>query len=146
MKKTLSLLSIMTMFVFSTAFSQSVVGLWKTIDDETGKPKSIVKLEIRDGKVYGNIIKLFRAPDEEQDPDCDECPGKLKGKKIIGMQIVNGLEKDDNEWEADDGIIDPKSGKIYDCKIWVDKDEPNKLNVRGYISFFYRTQTWIREK
>ncbi len=124
--------------------TKDATGTWKTIDDETGKPKSIVKLYKQDGKLYGKIIKLFREPGEEQDPICDLCEGANHNKKIIGMVIVNGLEYDDGEWEGDDGILDPKNGKLYDCKIWVDEDDDDILNVRGYIGFFFRTQTWHR--
>ena len=126
--------------------NKDVTGIWKTIDDETGKPKSLVELTIKDGKLYGKIIKLFRGPNEEQNPMCTECEGAKHGKPIIGMQIVNGLELDDGEWEGDDGILDPKNGKVYDCKIWLDEDNPDILNVRGYIGWKFRTQTWHRVK
>ena len=39
----------------------------------------------------------------------------------------------------------PKNGRIYDCKMWFDEDEPNVLKVRGYWGFLYRTQEWIRQ-
>jgi uncharacterized protein (DUF2147 family) len=123
--------------------AQSVLGTWKTIDDETGKAKSIVEIFEVDGKVHGKITQLFRAPNEEQDPTCKECEGDRANKKIIGMEIIRGLEKDDDIY--DDGtILDPEDGKVYDCKIWVDDETPNKLNVRGYIAFFFRTQTWVK--
>lgn len=137
------------MMIFASAMiptNTDVTGSWKTIDDETGKAKSIVKLYKKDGKLYGKITKLFRAADEEQNPLCDECEGTLHNKPILGMQIINGLELDDDEWEGDDGILDPKNGKLYDCKIWVDEDDSDVLNVRGYIGFIYRTQTWHRIK
>ena len=141
------LAGIISMMLFVSApSSKSVVGQWKTIDDETNKAKSIVKLYISNGKLYGKILKLYKKPSEDQDPKCTECTGKLHNKKIIGMQIVNGLVKDDDEWEGDDGILDPNNGKLYDCKIWVDEDDPNILNVRGYIGFIYRTQEWHRMK
>ena len=126
--------------------AQSIVGTWKTIDDETGKARSEVKIFVKDGKAYGQVIKLFRDKDEEQDPICTHGDDYRNGKKIIGMLIITGLEKDDDEWEADNGIFDPENGKVYDCKIWVDEDDKDKLNVRGYIGFFFRTQTWIRVK
>ena len=144
--KKLLLLSIIALFTMSLSFSQSIEGKWKTIDDETGKAKSIVEISIKDGKLYGKIIKLFKAADEDQDPICNVCPGKRKGQKVIGMTIITGLEKDDNEWEGDDGILDPKDGKLYDCKVWLDEDSKNVLNVRGYVGFFFRTQTWHRVK
>jgi len=140
------LIALMILASATIPTNKSVTGMWKTIDDESGKPKSLVKLTIKDGKLYGTIIKLFRGPEEEQNPMCTECEGANNGKPIIGMQIVNGLELDDDEWEGDDGILDPNNGKLYDCKIWVDEDDSDILNVRGYIGFIYRTQTWHRVK
>ncbi len=122
------------------AYTQSIVGKWKTIDDETGKEKSIVEIFMKDGKAYGKITKLFREPNEDQDPICDLCTDHRKDKKVLGMTIITDMVKDDDEW--DDGeILDPKNGKIYDCKLWV---EDGKLQVRGYVAFFFRTQTWHR--
>jgi len=139
--------AVFSMMLFVSSISaQTIVGKWKTIDDETNKAKSIVEIYKKDGKAYGKILKLFKEPNEDQDPICDKCEGALHNKKIIGMQIINGLEEDDGEWEADDGILDPKKGTIYDCKIWVDEDDSDILNVRGYIGFFFRTQTWHRVK
>ncbi len=141
------LAGIISMMLFVSAPStKAVVGKWKTIDDETNKAKSIVEIYKKDGKLYGKILKLFRGPKEDQDPLCTECGGDLHNKKIIGMQIINGLEYDDGVWEGDDGILDPDNGKLYDCKIWVDEDNPDLLQVRGYILFIYRTQTWHRVK
>lgn len=131
-------------FLISTITqAQGVLGQWKSIDDETGKAKSVVEIYERDGKIYGKIVQLFRAANEDQDPICVECTGKDKGKKIIGLEIIKGLSKDGNEYE-DGTILDPENGKTYDCKIWVDKDKPTTLNVRGYVAFFYRTQYWQR--
>jgi uncharacterized protein (DUF2147 family) len=126
---------------FSNA--QTVFGKWKTIDDETGEPKSIVEIYERGGKVYGKIVKLFRKPNEEQDPVCDECDAEdaRYKKKIIGMEILKDMVKDEDEY--DDGeILDPNNGKIYRCKLWL---EGKDLKLRGYLGPFYRTQTWVRE-
>lgn len=117
----------------------TIFGKWKTIDDDSGKARSIVEIEKRDGKAYGTILELFREPDEPQDPICVECTDHRKDKKVIGMEIITGMEKDGDEWE-DGEILDPENGKTYDCKIWV---EDGNLKVRGYISFLYRTQTWL---
>lgn len=123
--------------------AQSVIGKWKTIDDETGKQKSIVEIYEVDGKIHGKIIQLFRGPNEDQDPSCTKCEGDRANKKIIGLEIIRGLKKDDDVYE-DGTILDPKDGKVYDCKLWIDEDSPNQLNVRGYIMFFFRTQTWMK--
>jgi uncharacterized protein (DUF2147 family) len=129
-----------------TAFfsnAQTVLGKWKTIDDETGQPKSIVEIYERGGKVYGRITKLFRKPTEEQDPVCNECDAEdpRYKKKIIGMEILKDMVKDDDEY-VDGEILDPNNGKIYRCKLWL---EGKDLKLRGYLGPFYRTQTWVRE-
>ena len=133
------------LFLISISFvsntnAQSIIGKWKTIDDETGKEKSIVEVFMKDGKAYGKIIKLFRTPDQDQDPICDECEDHRKDKKMIGMIVITDMEKNDDEWDEGE-ILDPNNGKIYDCKLWV---EDGNLQVRGYVSFFFRTQTWLK--
>lgn len=121
------------------ALGQSITGKWKTIDDETGKPRSIVDIYTKDGKVYGKIIKLFREPDEDPDPICEECTGHRKGKKVIGLEIISDMKPKGDEY-VDGEILDPENGKIYKCKLWI---EEGNLKVRGYLYFLYRTQTWL---
>ncbi|SHJ91160.1 Uncharacterized conserved protein, DUF2147 family [Reichenbachiella agariperforans] len=141
-------LLLMLMFVASVSWpvlaQSTTVGSWKTIDDDTGKPKSVVEIYERGGKYYGKVTKLFRSPGEEQNPMCKSCDPKDKRyqQPVIGMEIIEGLEKDGDEYE-DGTILDPENGKVYDCKLWV---EDGNLQVRGYISFLFRTQTWLPYK
>ena len=147
MKKTILLLAFLLVTV-ATTWAQSPVGTWKTIDDETNKAKSYVEIYEKNGKLYGKIVKLLnRGPEEDPDPVCDKCPTKddRYNKKVIGMEILRDMEKDDDEWE-DGKILDPKKGKIYDCKLWLDEDDNDVLHVRGYVAFFFRTQKWYRVK
>ncbi len=132
-------LTITLLFISSGLYAQDIFGKWKTIDDNTGKPKSIVEITLKDGKAYGKIIKLFREPGEDPDPICDECTDYRKDQRVIGMTIITGMVQDGDEWE-DGEILDPENGKVYDCKLWV---EDGKLMVRGYVAFFFRTQTWL---
>lgn len=145
MKKALIIVVLALMATVTAHAAGDIVGKWKTIDDGTGEVKSIVEITKKGGKLYGTIVQLFNE-DPNYDPLCTECKDHLKGKKIKGMQIINGLTLDDGQWVGDDGILDPDNGKYYDVKIWVDKEDDSKLNVRGYIGFLYRTQTWVREK
>lgn len=142
----LGIFSLILLMSAPPAAQKPITGNWQTIDDETGKPKSNVNLYMKDGKLYGKITKLYRSPSQDQDPICDKCTDYRKNKKIIGMVIVTGLEKDGNEWYADNGILDPANGKVYDCRMWLDESNGDVLNVRGYISFLFRTQTWKRIK
>ena len=131
------LLFFIILFFSLTTFSQSITGTWKTYDDETGTAKSHVKIwKGTDDKYYGKIIKLLDADDQSE--VCSKCEGNKKDQPIIGMVIIDGLEKDDEEYE-DGTILDPNNGKVYDCKLWL---EDGKLQVRVYWGWFYRTQTW----
>jgi uncharacterized protein (DUF2147 family) len=133
---------ILSLSLCHMAFGQDVKGKWKTIDDETQEPKSIVEIFERDGKTYGRIVKLFRKPGEDQDPVCDDCEedDPRYKKEIIGMEIMREMVRADGEYSGGD-ILDPNNGKVYRCKIWL---EGNDLKVRGYWGPFYRTQTWLR--
>ncbi|NCG29591.1 MAG: DUF2147 domain-containing protein [Bacteroidetes bacterium] len=136
-------LSLLLLFAFGVN-AQNVVGKWKTIDDETGKPKSIVEIYKKGNVYHGNILKLFRGPNENQDPICDKCEDDdpRYNKRIVGMDIIQAMEWDADDKVLDDGeILDPKNGEVYDAKIWVGDD--GNLSVRGYIMFLYRTQTWL---
>ena len=138
-----NIILIVGLFVHSATWSQSILGKWKTIDDETDEPKSIVEIFERNGKVYGRIIKLYRRSDEDQDPICDKCDeDDLRFKsKVIGMEILKGMMKDSNEYSGGE-ILDPNNGKVYRCKIWL---EGKDLKLRGYLGPFFRTQTWVKD-
>ena len=120
-------------------FAQDINGRWVTIDDNTGKRRSVVEIEVKDGKANGRIVEIYDK--SKADKTCDACTDDRKGKRIQGMEIIRGMVKDGDEWE-DGTIMDPDNGKIYDCKLWL---ENGQLKVRGYVAFFFRTQTWVRE-
>lgn len=144
MKKRFSLLCL-TMIFGLFASAQSPLGKWKTIDDVTGKARSIVEIYESGGKLYGRVTKLFREPGEDLDPICDKCSGYKHNQKVIGMNVISGLTKSGNEWGGGE-IVDPKNGKVYSC--YISMESADKLKVRGYIglSVVGRTQYWYREK
>ncbi|MBR7782371.1 DUF2147 domain-containing protein [Undibacterium luofuense] len=122
------------------------VGLWKNIDDKTGKPKALIRITENGGEYKGKIEKLFLEPGADQNPKCTECDGANKDQPVIGMTILFGLKKDGDEYNGGK-IIDPANGKTYSSKLTV-VDNNKKLNVRGYIGtpFLGRSQTWVREQ
>jgi len=130
----------------SAAWAQnaSPVGLWKTIDDETGKPKSLVRITDNGGELRGKIEKLFRDAGEDQNPKCDKCEDARKDQPIVGMTIISGMKKDGDEYNGGQ-ILDPANGKVYKSKMSLN-DGGKKLDVRGYIGvpMLGRTQTWVR--
>ncbi len=128
---------------FMSVNAQDVVGKWKTIDDETGKPKSIVEIYKDGNKYYGKIVEMIT--EKNKDGVCRTCETKYKNKNIIGLVILKDLEKDDDEY-GDGEIMDPKNAKTYSC--YIKLVSTNKLKVRGYLGFSLlgRTQYWYRVK
>lgn len=123
----------------------SPAGLWRTIDDKTGQPRSLVRISEVGGVFEGTVDQLLnRQPDDDPDGLCRKCPGDRKNQPVVGMKILWGLRLDDEEYR-DGEILDPKNGKIYRCKMKLIEDG-RKLNVRGFIgiSLIGRTQTWVR--
>ena len=123
----------------------SPVGRWKTVDDITGKAKSVVVIWEEAGKLYGRIQKLVNPDPVDPNPKCESCSGEQKGKPVIGMRILWDLQKDGDMWSGGT-ILDPSNGKTYKCLVSVE-DGGTKLKVRGFIgiSLLGRTQYWLRE-
>ena len=126
------------------ASSPSIAGQWRTIDDKTGKEKSIVEIYIQNGMAIGKIIRVLDKPEGGKDLKCDKCRGELKNRPVIGLQIINDMTRRGDEW-AGGTILDPDNGKTYRCKITLGTDG-NHLEVRGFIgiSLLGRTQVWQR--
>lgn len=128
------------------AENKSVVGFWKTIDDETGKPKSIVEI-FKDNEIFKAKVVTLLNPDEPN-PLCKDCPGDKKDKPVTGLEIMWDMKETEKETEWSGGqILDPKKGKTYKCRLRL-KEEGQKLEVRGFIGFSLigRSQIWLREE
>ncbi len=148
----------------------SPVGVWQTVDDESGKPKALVRITEEDGRLSGRIEKLLTerraapssvgplggragqspalgaAPPSRPDPVCEHCTDERKDQPIVGMTILKGLKASDVGWEGGE-ILDPNNGKTYRAKARL-SDDGSRLEVRGFIgvALFGRTQTWIRQE
>lgn len=126
--------------------AESPIGRWTTIDDSTGKPKSIVQIEQgANGTLSGKVVEILQS-DKGPNPLCDKCDGERRGKPVKGMTILWGLKPDGaSVWDGG-SILDPAKGKTYKAKITL-TDGGKKLQMRGYIGFeaLGRTQTWIRD-
>ena len=118
-------------------------GLWKTIDDETKKEKSLVRISEAGGVFTGKVEKLLDPA--KQDDVCEKCTDDRKDKPILGMTIVRNAKQDADDkslWTGGD-ITDPNNGKTYKLRL-KPVDGGKTLEVRGYIGPFYRNQTWVR--
>ena len=121
--------------------ADSPVGVWKTVDDKTGKVVSTVEIYDRGGRLSAKITGLTEPNDAQGKPKvCTKCPGADKDKPIVGLVIVKDLSQSGDHYKGGT-IMDPEDGKVYKAEIWI---EEGKLKVRGYLGVFYKTQTWIK--
>ena len=122
------------------------VGLWKTIDDETKKEKSQIRVTEAGGVFTGKLEKLLD-PSAKPDAVCDLCSDDRKDKPIVGMTLIRGVKQSDSDKGRWDGgeILDPNNGKTYKVRL-TPVDGGKTLAVRGYIGapLLGRTQTWVR--
>jgi len=135
---------ILSILCFGLALSlnaQDILGQWKTIDDKTGIEKSIVEIYKKNGKIYGKIIEIFN--DSQRYLPCQFCDGDDNNKPILGLIIIKDMEEKGDIYKGGT-ITNPEDGNVYTCRLKLDEDNPNRLQVRGYIAFFYRTQYWVR--
>ena len=119
------------------------VGNWHTIDDKTGEVKSQIQVTETNGVLSGRVEKLLRK-DADQKGLCKECTDDRKDKPMLGLEIIRGAKKlaDKDVWEGGK-ILDPENGKEYTLRM-TPIEAGKKLEVRGSIAFFGRTQTWVR--
>lgn len=130
--------------IAASAMAQSTpVGLWRNVDDKTGEAKGEIRIVEANGALLGRLERSLKK-DTKPDATCDECPDDRKGKPIAGLEIIRGGKKAEGKdvWEGGK-ILDPENGKEYRAS-FTPIDGGQKLEVRGYIGPFWRTQTWNR--
>ena len=113
------------------------------MDEKENTPKAQVKITEAGGIVSGKVEALLR---KGADPNqlCTECKDELKDKPMVGMTLISGVKKAEGKevWEGGK-ILDPENGKTYTVRLTPIEDG-KKLEVRGSIGPFWRTQTWVR--
>ncbi|MGL4691018.1 MAG: DUF2147 domain-containing protein [Stenotrophomonas maltophilia] len=142
--KTLLLALPLMMAAMSASAADGALGRWKTIDDKTGKVKSIVEItQATNGTLTGKVVDILHS-DKGPNPVCDGCEGANKNKPVKGMTILWNLKADGaNAWSGGT-ILDPGNGKTYKSKMKLQTGGA-KLDVSGCVAFICRAQTWVRE-
>ncbi len=141
------LVGLLALPLFALSFSAAAAdatGRWKTIDDETGKVKSIVEISnAPNGSLTGKVVDIVNSA-RGPNPVCVKCSGANKGKPVKGMTVLWNLKADgENQW-AGGTILDPEKGKTYKSKAEMQAGG-DKLDVSGCVAFICRAQTWVRE-
>lgn len=151
-------------FLFIACFANDtqdpVLGMWKSVDEKSGKPTAIWQLYKTDNdELRGEIMLAIGYSD---DTLCQSCgaeyesfplhissPGTLP---LLGTPFIYAMKNDKLGKWVDGYIIDPDTGKYYSCKlevVQVDKGriKQDVLKVRGALigfSFIGHSQYWQR--
>lgn len=146
-KKNLAVACLLAGAAFAAAAqTTSPAGVWRTIDDNTKKDKSLVRIVEANGVYTGKVEKIVD-PDSPKDAVCKDCSDERKDKPVLGMTILRNVKQSGDDQTVFDGgdILDPNNGKVYRVKLKL-IEGGSKLDVRGYIGapMFGRTQTWVR--
>ena len=120
----------------------AIVGEWKTVDDNTGELRALVKIyKAPDGLYYGKIEKMYLYADAV----CDKCEGAEKDKPVLGMTILHGM-KADGDVLKEGYVLDPETGKKYYSTVSFDR-KSGKLKLRGSLDkygWLGRNQYWVK--
>lgn len=121
----------------------SPAGLWRTVDDKTGRERSDVRIYELDGKFYGRVERILDSKEAVQ--KCAKCTDDRRDQPVLGMVIMRGLARDGDQWSGG-RIVDPETGDTYRCKMHL-VDGGQKLELRGYLMMpmLGRSQTWKRD-
>ena len=119
------------------------VGTWRSIDDQTKEAKAQIVITDNAGVLTGRIEKVLKK-DARPNAGCDKCTDDRKDKPVEGLEIIRGARKAEGKdvWEGG-RVLDPEKGSDYTLRL-TPIDGGKKLEVRGSIGPFGRTQTWTR--
>jgi len=135
----------------TAADADAVLGTWAT-EDKDGNRDSIVAITKQGGAYVGTVVWLKNDVYPLKDPqgmagqtvvDRENPDPALRKRPINGIQIVHGLRYEAGEW-VDGKIYAPREGATYSAKATL--EDPNTLNIRGYIGtpWLGQTVTWYR--
>jgi uncharacterized protein (DUF2147 family) len=141
MKKVLQLILCVLCLHKGILSGDDITGFWKTIDDKTGQPQSIVAVYPYQGKYFGRLVVTY---DEQGHPEdtiyhaTARAPGVVGNPFYAGLDIIWDLKPEGDKY-VDGEILDPEHGRIYGAEVWRKGDD---LIVRGKVLFLGRNQTW----
>lgn len=119
-------------------------GLWRNIDDKSGEAKAEIRIQGNSTGVLTGVLEKRLAKDAKPDDLCKECSDERKNQPILGLEIIRGAQKAEGKdvWEGGK-ILDPENGRNYTLRL-TPIEGGKKLEVRGSLGPFGRTQTWVR--
>lgn len=121
--------------------ASAILGEWHTNE----KDAKIVIYSCQD-RYCGKIawLKDDANPEQASALDTNNPDASQRSRKLLGISVLTGLTYEgEGKWE-DGRIYDPKSGKTFDCEVFLEDNK--RLEVRGFIGFSLigRSEIWHR--
>jgi uncharacterized protein (DUF2147 family) len=136
-------LALLTLAGANVFAADSIIGLWKSVNEKTGMPETVTQIYENGGKNYGRLIASFDENGKLKDTidkGWEKATKYAGAPSVCGFDLIWALTDKGKAWEGQ--IFHPTEGNEYVCKIWKDGD---KLVVRGQIKFLGigRNQRWV---
>jgi uncharacterized protein (DUF2147 family) len=129
-----------SLIVCTQLVAQEITGYWKHLSKNWENECLIYVYEYQGG-YYARIIGTY---DDKGVMNDDLYAPKERAMNVAGSPFYCGLDLLWNLRESGSRykgkIIDPRNGKIYHAKVWVNGE--GNLIVRGELLFFGKSVTW----
>lgn len=149
MKWLLSILFCASLILFScstTTEPDDITGLWKSRDEKSDQPRSLVAMYKYKDIYYGRMLATYDDDGNVNDTILEKknkAPGVVGNPPYCGMDFVYNVVQEENSDEENPKykgkIIDPEKGKVYTVELWRDGDD---LIVRGELWIFGKNIPW----
>lgn len=123
MKKLVAVLAALFVTAASVFAADPAAGLWKSIDDKTGKITAIWKIYEENNQLFGTIAAVVDNPQDVIASACKKSyknfpvAGNVNEMKTVGTPWIFNMQKESAGNWSKGNIIDPGSGKMYGCVI-----------------------------
>lgn len=159
MKKLVTLIASFILGASAIFATDPAEGLWKSVDDKSGKITAIWKIYEENETLFGTIAAVV---DNPQDVIASACKKSYKGfpvqgnvneMKTVGTPWIFNMKKESAGNWSKGNIIDPGSGKMYGCVIkYLASGEKNKgftaseptLAMAGTVGPIKVFQYWVK--
>jgi uncharacterized protein (DUF2147 family) len=130
------------------AWSAELTGLWEEYNDDTGNVDALIRIKkLPDNTYEGTIEKILPDSVENSKLTCTRCQGGLRNQPLLGLRILSGMKRKDEENFEGGGILDPDDGETYSCRIRLSEDG-NTIQVTGYLNLYWvgQSEIWKRAR
>ncbi len=121
---------------------ESITGLWKSRDQKSDKPRSLVAVYEYQGTYYGRMLATYDDNGKIQDTileQKDRAKGIVGHPPYCGMDFVYNVKKEKDSDRYAGKIVDPQEGEVYKVKLWRKGED---LIVRGELWIFGKNMPW----